>query len=191
MRDNLNKSIQTLLARPGLQDLRFRRLGVDVYVEARSVFPGVVPRGVIVSDGGERTLVDAVDCLAAQAWDGGEPPDQLAEADARAAVPVSDEQAARNRQERDGYWSDDGDDGGIELHDNAELARGHALKHIEKWREQSEGWWPDEVRDVRWGTVVEVAKSIQCKLDDPDVTVTDFVLVAPGASWKKRGEGES
>ena len=91
MTDKLNDSIHRLLARPGLHSVRFLRHGTDVHVEAYGEDSATVPHGVSVPDGGERTLVDAVDCLAAQAWDRGEPPDQLAEARV-----VELERAARN-----------------------------------------------------------------------------------------------
>lgn len=84
MPDKTSRAIKRLLSRPGLHSVRFFRRGSEVHVEGYSNDIVKVPQGVIVPDGGERTLVDAVDCLAAQAWDRGEPPDQLAEADAHA-----------------------------------------------------------------------------------------------------------
>ena len=83
MPDKTSRAIKRLLARPGLHSVRFLPRGADVHVEGYSNDLVRVPTGVIVANGGERTLADAVDSLAAQAWDGGEPPDQLAEADAR------------------------------------------------------------------------------------------------------------
>ncbi len=87
MPDKTSRAIIRLLSRPGLARVTLFRRGSDVHVEGVSENEGILPRGTIVPDGGESTLVDALDCLDACTWEvGGEPPDQLAEAEVQPMV---------------------------------------------------------------------------------------------------------